>query len=144
MMDKTTPLYSLHTELGGKMVSFGGYLLPVEYKTGLIAEHMAVRTACGLFDASHMGEIMCTGPDALRNLNHLMTNDFSSLAVDRARYSPMCNENGGVVDDLIVYKISENSFMLVVNASNKDKDFAWIQAHRFGDVLFKTYPNNLP
>ena len=119
------------------MVSFGGYLLPVEYKTGVLAEHMAVRKTCGLFDASHMGEIICSGRDALGNLNRLLTNDFSNLAVGRARYSPMCNEQGGVVDDLIVYKTAEDSFLIVVNASNKDKDFAWMQDHKFGDVRLK-------
>ena len=135
--DKKTPLYHLHVELGGKMVSFGGYLLPVEYKTGVLTEHMAVREACGLFDASHMGEIVCSGRDALGNLNRLLTNDFSSLAVGRARYSPMCSEQGGVVDDLIVYKTAEDSFLIVVNASNKEKDFAWMQDHKFGDVRFE-------
>ena len=92
------------------MVPFAGFLLPVQYGTGVIAEHMAVRTACGLFDVSHMGEILCEGEAALDNLNHLLTNDFTSMVDGQARYSPMCNEEGGVVDDLIVYKIRAVSY----------------------------------
>ena len=103
-MEKKTPLYPKHLEAGGKIVPFAGYLLPVQYGTGVIAEHMAVRQKCGLFDVSHMGEVFLTGPDALDNLNRLMTNNFSSMADGQVRYSPMCNQEGGVVDDLIVYR----------------------------------------
>ena len=105
-MECKTTLYDTHVKYGGKMVPFAGFLLPVQYGTGVIAEHMAVRTACGLFDVSHMGEILCEGEAALDNLNHLLTNDFTSMVDGQARYSPMCNEEGGVVDDLIVYKLS--------------------------------------
>ncbi|MFV0503358.1 MAG: glycine cleavage system aminomethyltransferase GcvT [Lachnospirales bacterium] len=136
-MELKTSLYDLHVKYNGKIVPFAGYLLPVQYKAGVIAEHMAVRTACGLFDVSHMGEITCVGPDAIKNLNHLLTNDFTKMYDGQARYSPMCNENGGVVDDLIVYKEKEDHYLIVVNASNKDKDFAWIKDHQFGDVEFK-------
>lgn len=136
-MEQKTPLYESHIKHGGKIVPFAGYLLPVQYKTGVIAEHMAVRTACGLFDVSHMGEILCTGPDAVQNLNHLLTNDFTEMYDGQARYSPMCNEEGGVVDDLIVYKIRADHYFIVVNAANKDKDFAWMQAHQSGDVTFE-------
>ena len=87
-----TPLYHIHTALGGKMVPFAGYLLPVQYPAGLIKEHMTVRTQCGLFDVSHMGEILLTGPDAVKNLNHLLTNDYTHMDDGQARYSPMCNE----------------------------------------------------
>lgn len=132
-----TPLYEAHVRLGGKMVPFAGYLLPVQYGAGIVAEHMAVRTACGLFDVSHMGEIDCSGPDALRCLNLLLTNDFSGMYAGQARYSPMCNENGGVVDDLIVYKKADDHYYIVVNAANKDKDFAWMQAHQTGNVALK-------
>ena len=127
-MEKKTPLYPLHLELQGRMVPFAGYLLPVQYPTGVLAEHKAVRTACGLFDVSHMGEILIKGPDALRNLQKFLTNDFRSFDVGRVRYSPICNEEGGIVDDLIVYKFAEDEYFLVPNAANKDKDFAWFLA----------------
>ena len=106
-MEKKTPLYDRHVALGGKIVPFAGYLLPVQYPTGVIAEHMAVRTAAGLFDVSHMGELVFTGPDALQNLNHMLTNDFTNMTDGQVRYSPMCNDAGGCVDDLIVYIITD-------------------------------------
>ncbi len=135
-MELKTPLYETHVKYKGKIVPFAGYLLPVQYESGVIAEHMAVRTACGLFDVSHMGEVVCTGPDALTNLNRLLTNDYIGLQDGQARYSPMCNEAGGVVDDLIVYKVRDDCYFIVVNAANKDKDFAWMQEHVFGDAIF--------
>ena len=134
-MEKKTPLYDTHVECGGKIVPFAGYLLPVQYQ-GVIAEHNAVRNDAGLFDVSHMGEITCTGKDALANLNYLLTNDYTTMYDGQARYSPMCNENGGVVDDLIVYKVRDDHYFIVVNAANKDKDFAWMKAHAFGDAVF--------
>lgn len=133
-MSKKTPLYETHVKLGGKIVEFGGWLLPVQYPTGIPAEHMAVRTKCGLFDVSHMGEIVLTGPDSLGVLNHMMTNDFTDMKIGQARYSPMCNEAGGTVDDLIVYKRGESDYFIVVNAANKDKDYRWMCNHKFGDV----------
>lgn len=135
-MEQKTPLYETHVKYGGKIVPFAGYLLPVQYGTGVITEHMAVRTACGLFDVSHMGEIMCIGKDAVKNLNHLLTNDYTTMYDGQARYSPMCNENGGVVDDLIVYKVRDDHYFIVVNAANKDKDFEWMKKHEFGDAVF--------
>lgn len=135
-MELKTPLYDTHVQHKGKIVPFAGYLLPVQYESGVITEHMAVRTACGLFDVSHMGEIMCEGPDAVKNLNHLLTNDYTTMYDGQARYSPMCNEDGGVVDDLIVYKVRDDHYFIVVNAANKDKDFAWMKAHAVGDVTF--------
>ena len=134
---KRTPLYETHLKYGGKMVPFAGWEMPVQYKEGVIKEHMAVRTKCGIFDVSHMGEIYCSGPDALKNLNHLLTNDYTDLPVNDARYSPMCNEHGGTVDDLIVYKKADDFYMIVVNASNKDKDFSWMLEHQVGDVKFE-------
>lgn len=133
-MEKKTPLYDLHVELGGKIVPFGGYLLPVQYPTGLIKEHMAVRTACGLFDVSHMGEILIKGPDAFANLQNFLSNDFTGMDVGRVRYSPICNMEGGIVDDLIVYKFAEDQFFLMPNAANKDKDYAWFLQHAKGQV----------
>ncbi len=132
---KKTPLYDVHTASGGKMVEFGGYCLPVQYETGVIREHMAVRTACGLFDVSHMGEILVEGAGAVRYLNRLLTNDYTVMRVGQARYSPMCREDGGTVDDLIVYKIQDDRYFVVVNASNKDKDFAWMKERETEDAL---------
>ena len=131
---KRTPLYEAHLRCGGKMVEFGGFEMPVQYQTGVIKEHMAVRTACGLFDVSHMGEVLLEGPDAVRNLNWLLTNDYTKMEDGQARYSPMCNEQGGTVDDLIVYRMSETRYLIVVNASNREKDVAWIRAHLSGQV----------
>ena len=125
-MEKKTPLYDVHVEEGGKIVPFAGYLLPVQYGAGVIAEHKAVRTAAGLFDVSHMGEVKVTGPGALASLNHLLTNDFTNMKVGRVRYSVMCHENGGSIDDLIVYKFGEESYLVVVNAANREKDFTHI------------------
>lgn len=136
-MDLKTPLYDVHSALGGKMVSFAGYALPVQYKeTGLIKEHLAVRKYVGLFDVSHMGEVIYQGKDALANLNYLLTNDFSELAAGRVRYTLMCNEQGGVIDDLLVYKCNEETYLLVINAANRQKDIAWMKQHLFGEVIF--------
>ncbi len=132
---KRTTLFETHLKYGGKMVPFAGWEMPVQYKAGVIAEHNAVRTACGIFDVSHMGEIVIKGDDALANLNYLLTNDFSGMKDGQARYSPMCNEEGGVVDDLIAYKKNDNEFLMVVNAANKDKDYNWMKAHVFGDAV---------
>ncbi len=132
---KRTPLYGAHVRLGGRMVEFGGFEMPVQYPTGVIREHMAVRTACGLFDVSHMGEVTLEGPDSVKNLNMLLTNDYTCMEDGQARYSPMCNENGGTVDDLIVYKVSGDRYFIVVNASNREKDVAWMKEHLFGDAV---------
>ncbi len=133
-MDKKTPLYDYHLAHKGRMVPFGGYILPVQYETGVIAEHKAVRESCGLFDVSHMGELRIRGKDALANINMLLTNDFTDMEIGRVRYSPMCNASGGIVDDLIVYKFAEDDYLLVVNAANKDKDAAWIRTHLTGEA----------
>lgn len=142
-MELKTPLYESHVELGGKIVPFAGYLLPVQYETGVIAEHMAVRTKAGLFDVSHMGEVMYEGKDALANLNHLLTNDFTNMVDLQVRYSPMCNHEGGVVDDLIVYKICDEKYMVVVNASNRHKDVAWMKQELFGEVSFSDVSDSI-
>jgi len=128
-MAKRTPLYEEHLKCGGKIVEFGGWELPVQYPAGIKAEHMAVRTKCGLFDVSHMGEFTLKGEGALRALNHILTNDYTVMADGQVRYSPMCNEEGGVVDDLLVYKKADNDYFIVVNAANTDKDFTWMTAH---------------
>ena len=142
-MELKTPLYDTHVKYNGKIVPFAGYLLPVQYETGVIAEHMAVRTKAGLFDVSHMGEIICKGEDALENLQMLLTNDFTNMVDGQARYSPMCNENGGTVDDLIVYKYKDNVYYIVVNAANKDKDYKWMLDHQFGNVTFEDMSSSI-
>lgn len=132
-MDAKTALFEQHMLAGGKMVSFAGYQLPIQY-SGILNEHRAVREAAGLFDVSHMGELLLTGPDALKNLNQILTNDFTNMANGQIRYSPLCYENGGVVDDLLVYKSHSSRYLVVVNAANRQKDAAWIQAHLRGEV----------
>jgi len=128
-MEKKTPLYNWHESHGGKIVPFAGYLLPVQYETGLIAEHCAVREKAGLFDVSHMGELIISGQGAFQAIQRLFTNDFSNMAAGRVRYTTMCNEQGGVLDDMVIYKMDENRYMVVVNASNREKDAAWIKSH---------------
>ena len=123
-MEQKTPLYDVHVAEGGKIVPFAGYLLPVQYKTGVVSEHMAVRTKAGLFDVSHMGEIRFTGKTALNSLNHILTNDFTDMKPGRVRYSVMCNPEGGCVDDVLVYKLGGEDYLVVVNASNRHKDYA--------------------
>jgi len=103
-MERKTPLYKWHEANGGKIVPFAGYLLPVQYETGLIAEHCAVREKAGLFDVSHMGEFAIYGKGALDTIQRLFTNDFTKMNVGRVRYTLMCNEEGGIIDDLVVYK----------------------------------------
>lgn len=128
-MEKKTTLYDIHVASGAKMVPYAGYFLPVRYQTGIIAEHNAVRENAGLFDVSHMGEILLTGEGAFNTVQNLLTNDFSNLKNNFLRYSLMCNEKGGIIDDVIVYRIEENSFMIVVNADNVQKDYSWISSH---------------
>lgn len=132
-MIKKTPLYDLHENCGGKMVEFAGFLMPLQY-SGIIEEHLAVRRKAGLFDVSHMGEVMLEGSGATANLNYLMTNDFSKMNDGRVRYTLMCNENGGVVDDLLVYRFSEDRYMLVLNAANIEKDINWINTRLTGSA----------
>lgn len=136
-MDKKTPLYDCHVKAGGKVVSFAGYLLPVQYETGVIKEHMAVRTAAGLFDVSHMGEVLLKGKAALDNVQKLVTNDCSKMYDGQVKYSPMCNHNGGVVDDLLVYRKKEDEYLIVVNAANRLKDVLWMRQHLEGEVEFQ-------
>ena len=130
---KHTPLHGAHLELGAKMVPFGGWEMPVYYRS-IVEEHVSVREQAGLFDVSHMGQIFVTGPDASRVLNHLLTNDIREIVVGQAQYSLMCNERGGVVDDVIVYRVGPNDYLIVVNASNIEKDFAWMNDHACAPV----------
>jgi aminomethyltransferase len=125
---KRTPLYSRHVALGARMVGFGGFEMPLQY-TSIIEEHLAVRQAAGLFDVSHMGEIFVRGSQAFAFVQHLITNDAARLYDGRALYTVMCTPEGGVVDDLLVYRFDAETYMLVVNAANIEKDFAWMQEH---------------
>lgn len=130
---KQTPLHARHLELGAKMMPFAGYDMPVRY-AGDRLEHEAVRKAAGLFDVSHMGEFLLRGPGALPLLQKLTTNDVSKIEVGRAQYNCLPNEQGGIIDDLIVYRLEEQLYMAVVNASNRHKDWAWITQHATEDV----------
>lgn len=125
-MLKRTALYEEHVRLGGRMVDFGGWELPVQY-TGVMDEHTACRTACGLFDVSHMGEVHVEGPEAEAFLNYLVSNNVTKIAIGQAQYTLLCNEQGGLVDDLIIYRRATERYLVVVNASNTAKDFAWMQ-----------------
>lgn len=128
-MEKRTCLYDKHVAAGAKMVPFGGFEMPLQYE-GITEEHNAVRTACGVFDVSHMGEVVVTGPDAEAYVQHIFTNDVAGAPKGKIFYGMMLYEDGGTVDDLLVYCLGDNKFLLVINAANIDKDFAWMQAQR--------------
>lgn len=130
---KKTPLNVAHRELGGKMVDFGGWDMPVQYTAGVIGEHMATRTRAGLFDVSHMGEIWVEGEEAIRFVNRLTTNDVTKLVDGQAHYSALTNERGGVVDDLLVYRFHVDKLLLVVNAGTTEKDWEWITSQQTND-----------
>lgn len=129
---KRTGLFEAHVAAGGKLVPFAGFELPVQYES-IKAEHEAVRTAAGMFDVSHMGEIFLQGPDALANVQKLVTQNLEKIKPKRAVYSGLLYTNGTFVDDVLVYRMSEDEFMLVVNAANLDKDYQWIKNNVFGD-----------
>jgi len=123
---KRTPLYEQHLALGARIVEFGGWEMPVQYSS-ILDEHRAVRTHAGLFDVSHMGEFKVEGPDALAFLQHLVPNDVSRLAIYQALYTQLCLPDGGTIDDLIIYHLADNHYMMVVNAANIEKDYAWVE-----------------
>lgn len=125
---KQTALYSTHVELGAKMVPFAGYDMPVQYE-GVNIEHETVRNHLGVFDVSHMGEFLVSGPHALELIQKVSSNDATKLTIGRAQYSCLPNDKGGIVDDLIIYQMKEEQYLLVVNASNIDKDWEWINQH---------------
>lgn len=127
-MTRRTPLYDRHVAAGARFVPFSGFEMPVWYSS-LVEEHLVVRERVGLFDVSHMGEVRVTGPGAGAALDHIVTNRVSDLVIGQARYTLMCNPSGGVVDDLIVYRMAEADFLVCVNAGNRDKDFAWMVAN---------------
>ncbi|MDQ3799368.1 MAG: glycine cleavage system aminomethyltransferase GcvT [Acidobacteriota bacterium] len=135
---KKTPLNEAHRRLGGKMVEFGGWDMPVQYSAGVIEEHLRTRNAAGLFDVSHMGEIWVEGADAIEFVNRLTTNDVTKLVDGQAQYSALTNETGGVVDDLLVYRFDFDKLLLVVNASTTDKDWDWIASHKKDEIVTLT------
>lgn len=130
---KRTPLFHVYRDFGAKTIDFGGWELPVQFSS-IKEEHEAVRTKAGLFDVSHMGEIKVTGTSSLAFLQKVMTNDVSRLVTGSAMYTAMCYETGGTVDDLLIYMLGEQNYLLVVNASNIEKDYDWLQSHSIHDV----------
>ncbi len=128
MENKRTCLYDKHVALGALISPFGGFDMPIQY-TGIVDEHNAVRQACGIFDVSHMGEVLVTGPQSEKFVNYIFTNDIAGAPDGKIFYGMMCHPTGGVVDDLLVYKMGAERFFLVINASNIDKDVAWIMEH---------------
>jgi aminomethyltransferase len=125
---KRTPLYDRHVQAGAKLVPFAGWEMPVQY-AGIREEHQAVRTKAGVFDVSHMGEIETHGPDAERFLQRILSNDVTKIPPDGAQYSVLCNQDGGVLDDLFTYRLAPDRFLTVTNAANHEKDLAWFQRH---------------
>jgi aminomethyltransferase len=133
---KRTPLFEVYKQYGGKTIDFGGWELPVQFSS-IKEEHEAVRTRAGLFDVSHMGEVEVKGKDSLKYLQKMVTNDVSKLENGGAQYTAMCYENGGTVDDLLIYKIADEHYLLVINASNIEKDFTWLAEHAEGEAELK-------
>lgn len=134
MNDLKTPLYDRHLAAGGKMVPFAGYVMPIHYNTSIQEEHLGVRNNVGIFDVSHMGEFFVEGPQALDLIQSITSNDASKLKPGQAQYSCMPNDQGGIVDDLIVYRLGKNKFMMVVNAANLEKDWNWLNDHNKFDA----------
>ena len=124
---KRTALYAAHQKLGGKLIEFGGWEMPVQY-TSITDEHLAVRNAAGIFDISHMGEVTVSGAAAAAFLNHVLTNDIRKLSAGQGQYTLMCNPRGGVIDDLYAYQLSDGVYLLIINASRIEPDVAWLQA----------------
>ena len=133
---KRTPYYEVLLAKGGKFVEFAGYEMPIQFAGGIVQEHLAVRKNVGVFDVSHMGEFYFEGKDAESAINYLVANDIRGMKDGDVRYTLMCNEKGGIVDDLLVYRYNQEKFMLVVNAGNHDKDFDWVKSHLKGEVKF--------
>ena len=136
-MTEKTSLYDFHQSHQGKLVEFADTWLPVQYPTGILKEHQAVREQAGLFDVSHMGEFLVEGPEAAAFLDHLLTNKIANLKHGQMRYSCLCYEDGGTVDDLIVYRFDDEHFLCVVNASNKQKDWEWFNQNCRLDVRLR-------
>jgi aminomethyltransferase len=140
---KRTAFYDIHTALGAKMVEFAGFAMPVHYPTGIVEEHKRVRTSVGVFDVSHMGEVELRGPDALACVQKVTVNDASKLTPGRVQYSAMCYDDGGIVDDLLVYCLEKDRYMLVVNAANIEKDVAWLKQNLSGNVVLENRSDDI-
>lgn len=138
---KKTSLYEKHVELNAKIVSFAGYEMPLQYE-GVIKEHLAVRTTAGAFDVSHMGEYIVKGKNAEKFLNYVTINDVSKIEIGQAQYSAMCYDDGGIIDDLLIYRYSDY-YMLVVNAANIEKDFNWLNEHLFDEVTLENHSDEI-
>jgi aminomethyltransferase len=132
---KQTPLNAVHRQMGGRMVDFGGWDMPVQYPAGTIEEHLRTRTHAGLFDVSHMGEIDVKGPHAIAFVNRLTSNDVTKLVDGQAQYSALTTPQGTVIDDLLVYRLAAEHLLLVVNASTTEKDWEWIRSHKAGESI---------
>ncbi|MBZ5750717.1 glycine cleavage system aminomethyltransferase GcvT [Metabacillus rhizolycopersici] len=139
---KRTPLFEIYKNYGAKTIDFGGWDLPVQFSS-IKEEHEAVRTRAGLFDVSHMGEVEVRGADSLAFLQKIATNDVSLVKDGGAQYTAMCYQDGGTVDDLLIYKKADNDYLLVVNASNIDKDIEWLTTNAFGEVTIKDLSNDV-
>ena len=138
---KKTKLYDIHVKNGAKIVEFAGYQMPIQYSS-IIGEHKAVRKSVGVFDVSHMGEVFIKGDKALDFIQEITVNDASKLTDGRVQYSAMCYKDGGIVDDLLVYRISKSEFMLVINASNIEKDFNWMKENNSFGVEIDNQSDN--
>src|SRR5947208_12238720 len=139
---KTTPLYEEHVRRGAKIISFGGWLMPMQY-TSIVEEHQAVRNNVGIFDISHMGQLLVSGPATRGWLNTMLTNNIDKLEVGQGQYTFLLNEGGGIIDDLIAYRLGDKNFLLVVNATSTDPDFEWLAKHRTGDAKIDNPTANL-
>jgi aminomethyltransferase len=139
---KRTPLFEVYKEYGAKVIDFGGWELPVQFSS-ILEEHEAVRKEAGLFDVSHMGEVLVEGKDAESYINYLVTNDVTKISINQAQYTAMCYPDGGTVDDLLVYKLENEKFLLVINAANIEKDYEWMEQHVKGDVTLQNISGNI-
>ena len=139
---KQTPLFEVYGKYGAKVIDFGGWALPVQFSS-ILEEHEAVRTEAGLFDVSHMGEVLVEGKDAESYINYLVTNDVTKLSINQAQYTAMCYPDGGTVDDLLVYKLENEKYLLVINAANIEKDYEWMKQHVKGEMTLQNISNDI-
>lgn len=139
---KRTTLFETYKRYGAKVIDFGGWELPVQFSS-ILEEHEAVRKEAGLFDVSHMGEILVEGKEAERYINYLVTNDVTKLSINQAQYTAMCYPDGGTVDDLLVYKLANEKYLLVINAANIEKDYEWMKQHVGGEVTLQNLSNTI-
>ena len=139
---KQTPLFETYKKSGAKVIDFGGWELPVQFSS-ILEEHEAVRTEAGLFDVSHMGEVLVEGKDAESYINYLVTNDVTKISINQAQYTAMCYPDGGTVDDLLVYKLENEKYLLVINAANIEKDYEWMKQHVKGEMTLQNISNDI-